>query len=152
MDQRTFCVEAEFNSRSDGLSPLLETYGIPRGSADGVPDGNVSIFDTGAVYTATDRGTCEFGEVFTTDGRIDKLGLTILQDDLGFFPAYNVAPVLDSATLAEYPGLQDVFDRISPVITDDALREMNLRVDDQGEEPADVAYEFMVDHGFVTAP
>lgn len=28
---------------------------------------------------------------------------------------------------------------------------MNLRVDDQGEEPADVAYEFMVDHGFVTA-
>ncbi|WP_086517527.1 glycine betaine ABC transporter substrate-binding protein [Clavibacter michiganensis] len=152
VDQRTFCVEAEFNSRSDGLSPLLEAYGIPRGSADGVPDGNVSIFDTGAVYTAADRGTCQFGEVYTTDGRIDKLGLTILQDDLGFFPAYNVAPVLDSATLAEHPGLEDVFDRISPVITDDALRKMNLEVDDQGEEPADVAYRFMVDHGFVTAP
>ncbi|MFT2711178.1 glycine betaine ABC transporter substrate-binding protein [Clavibacter sp. Sh2126] len=152
VDQRTFCVEAEFNSRSDGLSPLLDAYGIPRGSADGVPDGNVSIFDTGAVYTAADRGTCQFGEVYTTDGRIDKLGLRILQDDLGFFPAYNVAPVLDSATLAEYPGLQDVFDRISPEITDDALREMNLEVDDQGEEPADVAYRFMVDHGFVTEP
>jgi osmoprotectant transport system substrate-binding protein len=152
VDQRTFCVEAEFNSRSDGLSPLLEAYGIPRGSADGVPDGNVSIFDTGAVYTATDRGTCEFGEVFTTDGRIDKLDLTILEDDLGFFPAYNVAPVLDSETLAEHPGLQDVFDRISPVITDDALREMNLEVDDQGAEPADVAFRFMVDNGFVTEP
>jgi osmoprotectant transport system substrate-binding protein len=149
---RTFCVEAEFNSRPDGLSPLLEAYGIPRGSDDGVPDGNVSIFDTGAVYTATDRGTCAFGEVFTTDGRIDKLGLRILEDDLGFFPAYNVAAVLGTRTLEEYPGLQDVFDRVSLVVTDDALRAMNLRVDDQGEEPADVAYEFMVDNGFVTAP
>ena len=152
VEDRTFCVESEFNSRPDGLSPLLEAYGIPRGSADGVPDGNVSIFDTGAVYTAADRGTCEFGEVYTTDGRIDKLGLRIMQDDRGFFPAYNVAPVLDTATLAEYPGLEGVFDQISPAITDDALREMNLEVDDQGEEPADVAYRFMVDHGFVTAP
>jgi len=152
VEDRTFCVESEFNSRPDGLSPLLEAYGIPRGSADGVPDGNVSIFDTGAVYTAADRGTCEFGEVYTTDGRIDKLGLRIMQDDRGFFPAYNVAPVLDTATLAEYPGLEGIFDRISPAITDDALREMNLEVDDQGEEPADVAFRFMVDHGFVTAP
>jgi osmoprotectant transport system substrate-binding protein len=152
VEDRTFCVEAEFNSRADGLSPLLEAYDIPRGSADGTPDGNVDIFDTGAVYTATDRGTCQFGEVFTTDGRIDKLGLRILEDDRGFFPAYNVAAVLGTRTLEEYPGLQDVFDRVSPVITDDALRDMNLRVDDQGEEPADVAYEFMVDNGFVTAP
>ena len=151
VDQRTICVEAEFNSRPDGLDPLLKAYGIERGAADGVPDSNISIFDTGAVYTAVDRGSCNFGEVFTTDGRIDKLGLTLLEDDKAFFPAYNVAPVLRTATLETYPDLAGVFAKISPVITDEALRELNLRVDDAGEEPSDVAYDFMVENGFISA-
>jgi len=151
VEDRTFCVEPEFNSRLDGMNPMLAAYDLERGSADGVPDSNVSIFDTGAVYTAIDRGTCNFGEVFTTDGRVESLGLTVLEDDRGFFPAYNVAAVLNTETLDEYPGLADVFDQISPEITDDALRALNLRVDEGGEEPTDVALEFLVDNGFVTA-
>jgi osmoprotectant transport system substrate-binding protein len=151
VEERTFCVEAEFNSRPDGMNPMLAAYDLERGSATGVPDSNVSIFDTGAVYTATDRGTCNFGEVFTTDGRIDSLGLTVLEDDRGFFPAYNVAAVLSTETLEEYPGLADIFDQISPEITDTELRALNLRVDEGGEEPADVALEFLVEKGFVTA-
>ncbi|WP_165069265.1 glycine betaine ABC transporter substrate-binding protein [Marisediminicola senii] len=151
VDQRTFCIEAEFNSRADGMNPMLEAYDLERGSAEGVPDDNVMIFDTGAVYTATDRGTCNFGEVFTTDGRIDKLDLTILEDDRGFFPAYNVAPVFYTETLEQHPELADIFALISPSITDETLRELNLRVDDAGEEPAEVAYDFMVTEGFITS-
>lgn len=148
---RTICVEPEFNSRSDGLTPMLAAYGLTRGAADGIPASNIKVFDTGAVYTATDRGTCNFGEVYTTDGRISKLGLTILTDDDHFFPAYNVAAIIGSETLAKYPGLADVFEKISPKITDATLRALNLRVDDGGEEPADVAYDFMLKNGFVTA-
>jgi osmoprotectant transport system substrate-binding protein len=146
----TFCVEAEFNSRSDGMTPMLAAYGLRRGTT--VPESNIKIFDTGAVYTATNRGTCNFGEVFTTDGRIDSLGLTVLKDDLGFFPAYNVAAVVNTATLAKYPGLAGVFARISPRITEEKLRQLNLRVDNGGEEPAAVAYDFMLKEGFITAP
>ncbi|UVY84139.1 glycine betaine ABC transporter substrate-binding protein [Brachybacterium sp. NBEC-018] len=152
VEDRTICVEPEFNSRADGLIPLLEDYGIPRDAADGVPEENISIYDTGAVYTATARGACNFGEVFTTDGRIESLDLTILEDDKGYFPAYNVAPVLSTATLEKHPELADVFDQISPAITDDALRALNLRVDEGGELPADVAFDFMVEQGFVTRP
>lgn len=152
VEDRTICVEPEFNSRADGLVPLLKTYGIPRGAADGVPVDNISIYDTGAVYTATDRGSCNFGEVFTTDGRIDSLGLTILEDDLGYFPAYNVAAVLNTRTLETYPGLADVFDQVTPLLTDDALRTLNLRVDEGGELPADVAFDFMVEQGLVSRP
>jgi len=146
----TFCVEAEFNSRPDGMTPMLAAYGLDRGTT--VPESNINIFDTGAVYTATDRGTCNFGEVFTTDGRVDSLGLTVLEDDLAFFPAYNVAAVVNSAALAEYPGLADIFAQISPSITEEKLRQLNLRVDEGGEEPADVAYDFMLQEGFITAP
>ncbi|MHA7272855.1 glycine betaine ABC transporter substrate-binding protein [Arthrobacter sp. TMT4-20] len=152
VEERTFCVEAEFNSRPDGMNPMLAHYGMERGQADGVPDDNISIFDTGAVYTATDNGDCNFGEVFATDGRIDALDLTVLEDDLGFFPAYNAAPVFYTETLEAHPGLEDVFGAIAPTLTDEALRAMNLRVDVEGEEPADVAFDFMVEQGFISEP
>jgi osmoprotectant transport system substrate-binding protein len=150
--ERTICVEAEFNSRADGLGPMLDAYEIPRGTPEGVPNDNIMIFDTGAVYTATDRGTCNFGEVFTTDGRIDSLDLTVLEDDRGYFPAYNVAPVLSTETLEEYPELEEIYDLVTAELTDERLRELNLRVDEGGELPADVAFDFMVEMGFVTEP
>jgi osmoprotectant transport system substrate-binding protein len=149
---RTFCVESEFNSRADGFKPMLAKYGMRLGgSGDGaIPKGNVDILDTGTVYTATDRGTCNFGEVFTTDGRIKSLGLQVLEDDAGFFPAYNVAPVLDSATLERYPQLEGIYDQISPKLTDPVLQELNRQVDVEGREPVDAAYDWMVKEGFIT--
>lgn len=152
VEERTFCVEAEFNSRPDGLNPMLAHYGMERGSPTGVPDENIGIYDTGAVYSATDNGDCNFGEVFSTDGRIDALDLTILEDDKNFFPAYNAAPVYYTETLEEYPRLDEVFASVAPTLTDESLREMNLRVDVEGEEPADVAFDFMVEQGFITEP
>ncbi|WFR67420.1 glycine betaine ABC transporter substrate-binding protein [Curtobacterium flaccumfaciens] len=154
VSERTFCVESEFNSRADGFKPMLKKYGLELGGSgeNGIPSSNVSILDTGTVYTATDRGKCNFGEVFTTDGRIKSLGLKVLEDDRGFFPAYNVAPVLDSATLREYPQLKGVYDQISPKLTDSVLQELNRQVDVEGREPADVAFDWMVKEGFITKP
>lgn len=150
VEERTFCVEAEFASRNDGFVPMLETYGLPLGSPDGVPRDNVSTLDTGAVYTATDSGNiCNFGEVFTTDGRIDALDLTVLEDDRQFFPAYNVAPVVYTETLEENPELADIFAEITPLITDDVMIELNRRVDVDGEEPVDVALDWMQSEGLV---
>ncbi|MBG0738514.1 glycine betaine ABC transporter substrate-binding protein [Paeniglutamicibacter antarcticus] len=152
VEDRTFCVESEFNSRPDGFNPMLEHYGLKRGTADGVPDDNVGVYDTGAVYSATDSGDCNFGEVFTTDGRIDALGLTILKDDGKFFPAYNVAPVFFTKTLQEYPQLAAVFAQVTPELTDETMRGLNFKVDVQGQEPADVAFTWMEDKGFITDP
>lgn len=152
VEERTFCLEPEFNSRADGFDPMLKHYGMKRGTADGVPKDNVGLYDTGAVYSATDKGECNFGEVFTTDGRIVSLDLTVLEDDKKFFPAYNVAPVFFSKTLEEYPQLEGIFAEISPALTDKALRKMNGKVDVSGEEPADVAFEFMKDEGFISDP
>lgn len=152
VEDRTFCVEAEFNSRPDGMNPMLAHYGLERGAADGVPDSNVGIYDTGAIYSATDDGACNFGEVFTTDGRLDALDLTVLIDDLAFFPAYNVAPVFFTETLEANPGLEEIFAEISRKLTDEVLRGMNRQVDVDGKEPADVAFAWMIDEGFITDP
>jgi osmoprotectant transport system substrate-binding protein len=103
------------------------------------------------VYSATDSGDCTFGEVFATDGRIDALGLTVLTDDQQFFPAYNVAPVFNSEILAQFPQLEGIFEQLSPLLTDDVMRSLNLQVDVEGRDPADVAFEWMVDKRFITA-
>ena len=152
VEDRTFCVEAEFNSRPDGMNPMLARYGLERGAADGVPDSNIGIYDTGAIYSATDDGACNFGEVFTTDGRLDALDLIVLVDDLAFFPAYNVAPVFFTETIEAHPGLEEIFAEISPKLTDEVLRGLNRQVDVDGDEPADVAYAWMIEEGFITDP
>jgi len=149
VEERTFCVESEFASRNDGLVPMLETYGLELGSPQGVPRDNVRTLDTGAVYEATDQGACNFGEVFTTDGRIKALDLTVLEDDRAFFPNYNVAPVLLTATLDEHPELADLFAEITPLLTNDVLQDLNARVDVDGEDPGDVALDWMVAEGLV---
>ena len=148
--ERTFCVESEFNSRSDGLTPLLAHYGLDRGSA--VPEDNIGIYDTGAIYSATDVGECNFGEVFSTDGRIPALGLTVLEDDRQFFPAYNAAPVYSTELLQEFPELEQVLEPITEALTDDVMQELNRQVDVEGRDPADVAHEWMLSEGFIVRP
>ncbi|WP_424347355.1 glycine betaine ABC transporter substrate-binding protein [Kocuria sp. CH-021] len=148
--ERTFCVESEFNSRSDGLTPLLAHYGLDRGSE--VPEDNIGIYDTGAIYSATDDGECNFGEVFSTDGRIPALDLTVLEDDRQFFPAYNAAPVYNTELLEEFPGMTEVMEPISAALTDDVMQELNRQVDVEGRDPADVAYEWMISEEFIVEP
>jgi osmoprotectant transport system substrate-binding protein len=150
VEQRTFCVESEFASRNDGFEPMLAKYGLKLGSATGVPRDNIRTLDTGAIYAATDAGACNFGEIFTTDGRLKALGLTVLEDDRRFFPAYNVAPVVRADVLARHPQLAQVLGGLTPLLTDDVLIELNRRVDVDGEEPADVALEWMRSEGLVS--
>ena len=149
VEERTMCVESEFNSRVDGLNPMLKLYGIPRGTPDGVPEGNISLMDTGTVYQATADGSCNFGEVFTTDGRIQSLNLVILEDDQHFFPAYNAAPVFNTEFLNKHPELAERFAQVTPLLDDDTMRSLNLKVDVEGADPGQVAYDWMVEKGFV---
>lgn len=146
--ERTFCVESEFNSRNDGFKPMLDLYGVPFGS--GVPENQVKIFDTGAIYAATDQGECVFGEVFTTDGRIIALDLVVLEDDKKFFPLYNLSPVVQEHVMNDYPQVADLFNPVSEKLTNDVLLNLNARIDVNGEEPTDVAMSWLKEEGFLT--
>lgn len=150
VEDRTFCVEAEFNSRADGMTPMLERYELPRGSE--VPDSNIGIYDTGAIYAATAEGSCNFGEVFTTDGRILALNLRVLEDDRAYFPAYNGAPVYNQEIVEQFPELQERLDPVMSRLENETLQELNAQVDVEGRDPADVAFEWMVEEGFISQP
>jgi osmoprotectant transport system substrate-binding protein len=141
----TLCIESEFRSRDDGLPGLEETYGYQ------FPDGNVSLFDTGVVYQNTDEGNpCNFGEVFTTDGRIAALGLTTLEDDQDFFPIYNPAINTRVEVYEENPeGLENTFAPVAQALDTETMQQLNASVDVDGEDPEDVAEEWLREQGFI---
>jgi osmoprotectant transport system substrate-binding protein len=147
---RTFCIESEFANRPDGLNGMLKTYGVPRGSAQGVPEKNLQIYQTGAIYDATAKGRCNFGEVFTTDGRIVALDLQVLKDDKRYFPNYNVSVVAGKDLMDEYPAIADLVAPVTEKLTNDVLLDLNAQIDVEGREPADVAHDWLADEGFIT--
>ena len=141
----TFCVESEFASRNDGFVPMLETYGLSRADL-----GEVTTLDTGVIYTATADSDCNFGEVFTTDGRIPALDLRVLEDDKQFFPLYNLTEVVNSDLLAAHPELAEIFGQLNPKLTNDVMLALNARVDNNGEDPALVARSWLIKEGLLS--
>lgn len=147
--ERTMCVESELLNRPDGLPGMLKTYGVPLGQPDGVPRDNLLVLQTGAIYDATAGGDCNFGEVFTTDGRILALDLKVLEDDKQFFPKYNVSMVLRQELAEDYPQIEDLLAPVTEKLTDEVLIKLNAQIDVDGREPADVAYDWLKSEGFV---
>lgn len=143
-DEQTFCIDAEFAARSDGFDPMLEHYGLGE-----VPDARRSLMDLGAIYQATADGVCTFGLVFATDGRIPALDLVVLEDDEEFFPRYNLSGVIHEDLYEEYPQVEELLTPLTERLDNDTMAELNARVDVEGQEPSDVAWEFLLDEGYV---
>lgn len=139
-DDGVLCAASEFLARDDGLPGLQETYGFEFS--------DVVELDLSLVYT-TLGGDCQFGEVFSTDGRIVANELTVLEDDEGFFVEYKAALTMRQETLDEFPAIEEIMAPISEALTDEVITELNARVDVDGESEEDVANEWLEENGFV---
>ncbi|QEV18327.1 glycine betaine ABC transporter substrate-binding protein [Streptomyces alboniger] len=139
----TLCVESEFSSREDGLPGMQKEYGMS------VPSANITKMDTGIIYTQASKGTCTYGEVFTTDGRIKAMDLTTMEDDKRFFPNYNAAPEINSESLKEHPEMAEVLAPITRKLNNTVARDLNSKVDVEGQDPHAVAKEWLIQEGFV---
>jgi osmoprotectant transport system substrate-binding protein len=143
-DQGTFCVESEFSTRDDGFPGFQKKYGMS------VPASNIKLLDTGVVYTETQKGsTCNFGEVFTTDGRIKSLNLTYFQDDKKFFPNYNPALNVRQEVYQKYPAIQKVIQPVFAKLDNPTMTSLNAQVSAQGDEPKQVAKDWLTQNGFI---
>jgi osmoprotectant transport system substrate-binding protein len=142
-DQAVFCVETEFASRQDGFPGVQGVYGFPTTE--------VKTFGTGAIYSSIANGTCNFGEIFTTDGRIAGLDLAVLADDKKFFPQYNVCVVLRDEFYLQHPEVEPVLQPIAAALTNEEMIELGKRVDVDGDDPGVVARDWMVEQGFIGA-
>lgn len=139
----TMCVENEFATRNDGLPGMARAYGLQ------IPSGNIRKMTGGVVYTETKKGTCALGEVFTTDGRIKAMNLKVLADDRHFFPNYNAAPEINAASLKKYPAMAEVLAPVTKALNNTVAQELNRKVDVDGEDPHEVAKDWLLQEGFI---
>lgn len=142
--QRTFCLESEFFSRADGFPGVLKAYDLPM-----PPGSQIKKLDTGVVYNATARGSCLFGEVFDTDGRIQALHLVTLKDDRSFFPIYNPALTINQPVLRRYPQIATIAEQIASRLSTATMRKLNAEVDVEGREPVLVARDWLRSQGLI---
>ncbi|MDH3704928.1 MAG: hypothetical protein OES57_02610 [Acidimicrobiia bacterium] len=136
------CLETEFPNRPDGLILFEEATGYT------VPESQVNILETGVIYTETGDGNCDFGEIFTTDGRIASLGLSLVEDP-GVFIIYNLSLTMpDELYQANQADWDALVEAILAPLDEETMTELNRRVSD-GEDAAAVAADYLGTIGLV---
>lgn len=141
-DQLVMAGPPEFAEREDGLPGLQQAYG------DFELQEYIAI-DPGLRYQALREGEADVVVAFGTDGEIAAFDLVVLEDDLGFFPPYHVAPVVRQEVLDANPGIADALNALAPLLTNDVMRQLNFEVSNNQREPEDVAREFLVQQGII---
>jgi len=125
----------EFEQRPDGLPGLSKAYGLRFAAAP-------RTMDLGLLYRALNARQVDMIAANSTDGPIQALGLTVLQDDKHYFPPYQAVPVVRKEALTRWPQIQTALDSLAGRITAEDMRGLNEAVDGQHRDPADVVREF----------
>ena len=72
--------------------------------------------------------------------------MVVLEDDKQFYPSYLCGNVIRSEVLEEHTELEEVFQKLTGIISDRDMAEMNYAVETEGKEPREVAEEFLASH------
>jgi osmoprotectant transport system permease protein len=125
----------EFIERPDGLPGLEEVYGLRFGSVQGMQQA--------LKYQAIDGGLLDVLDAYTTDGRLLVHDLVVLDDDRGFFPPYQAAPLARAETLARHPEIATTLALLAGALDGDRMRAANLRLQEHGESEVTVARDVL---------
>lgn len=123
----------EFAERPDGLPGLAAVYGLEFAS--------VRRMQQALKVEAVARGEADVLDVYTTDGRIAVHDLVVLDDDRGFFPPYEAAPLVRGATLEAHPEIAAALALVAGALDAETMRALNLRLQEGLEEEAAVAHD-----------
>ncbi len=143
----TFAVDDDFTQRpADGLQQMNRRYGITGSSTVEFPVGTEG---KDKIVSALLDGSADVGELFGTDGQIAEYDLVVLEDDLGFFPVYEAAPLVRSDALANLKGLREVLEKLAGSITAADMQALNKAVDLDAQSAATVAAGFLSSKGLL---
>jgi len=126
----------EFVARPDGWNGLLKAYGLRFRKPP-------KTMDLGLTYRALAKGYVDLIAGNSTDGLIESLGLTMLRDNLFYFPPYDAAVVARSDINRKCKRAREVLDSLEHKIDDATMRRLNYEVDGRKRDVAVVVREFL---------
>ncbi len=142
-----FGAEHEFYTEEGSMKyqPFVDFYGLNFKSAKPV--------DVVLKYNAVEQGDFDVMVVYATDGLNKRAGLTILEDDKGFFPEYYGAFLVRNDLFEDFydlaPNLEQVLELLTGQVSSEDMVELTYAVDVDGRAVADVAREFLVSKGLL---
>jgi osmoprotectant transport system substrate-binding protein len=136
----TLAAGNEFAGRADGLPGLERVYGMRFRRFR-------QFAALGLRYAALRHGQADVVNGYATDWQIASLGFTVLRDDRALWPPYQLAAVVRQPALAAFPALAAALARVDARLDNAAMQALNRRVDQDGEEPRDVARAFLAAAG-----
>lgn len=131
---------SEFMEREDGYPGLAQTYGLALARARGM--------EHGLTYGAIAAGELDVIDVYSTDGRLARHDLVLLEDDLGFFPPYEAVPLVRGDALARHPQARAILQRLAGTLDDAEMTRLNHAVEVEGRTASEVAGEFLATLGW----
>ncbi len=129
----------EFLERADGFAGLSRVYGLRFAAPP-------TAMDLGLTYRALADGKVDVIAGNSTDGQIAGLHLVALQDDKGYFPPYEAAPVVRARTLERFPGLAAALEELRGKISDDEMRGLNAAADVEHRDIRTIAQQWLETH------
>ncbi len=133
----------EWYEREDGFGRFRDIYGLNEDLVE------ITFIGMGLEYDALREGQIDISFGFATDGRIAAFDLDIIEDDKNCFAVYNPAPTVKKEILDAYPEIEGIINELSALLDNDALAELNKRVDVDGLETDQVAKEFLEENGLI---
>jgi len=129
----------EFLQRQDGLPGLQQLYGLEFH--------RVQPLQQTLKYQAAAADEIQVLDVYTTDGRLALADLTVLDDDLGYFPAYEAAPLARLEILREHPEILTTLGLLAGAFDETAMRRLNFRLQEGAETEEAVAHDALAELG-----
>ena len=82
-------------------------------------------------------------DIYSTDAKLDKYGLTVLEDDRKYFPRYDAVLLYRADLPQRLPKTWAALAKLEGTIDDAAMRRMNAAAELEGKDFATVAANFL---------
>lgn len=127
----------EFLNRRDGWPALRQAYALAFKDVRGL--------DHGLAYEALARSQVDVVDVYATDARIARDRLRMLEDDRGFFPAYEAIILYRRDFPQRFPRSWSAIQKLEGSISVQQMAGMNAAAELSAESFAAVAKRFLAD-------
>ncbi len=124
----------EFLGRADGWPGLARRYGL-HPQVDGL--------DHGLAFEALAQGKVDLIDIYTTDAKIARYGITVLEDDRGYFPRYDAVVLYRRDAALRFPAAWRALARLQGRIDAARMIALNAQAETGHQSAADIARGFL---------
>ena len=132
-----FGLSQEFIGRADGWPGLKRAYGLPQPTPSGL--------DHGLAYEAIATGRIDVMDVYSTDAKIERYHLRVLEDDRHFFPPYDAVLLYRRDVPQRFPKAFEALKHLEGRIEERQMIRMNAAAELEGRSFAQAAALFFGD-------